>query len=54
MSFVLPNYATDTPIALKYLNIDRMYTELNSNNCNILYYYQYLDFISNNEHAIPL
>ena len=54
MSFVVPHYANKTPIALEYLNIDRMYTELNSNNCNILYYYQYLDFISNNEHAIPL
>ena len=54
MSFVIPSYANKTPIALQYLNIDRMYTALNSNNCNILLYYQYLDFISNNEHPLPL
>ena len=54
MSFVIPKYATDTPIALQYLNIDRMYTALNSNNCNILLYYQYLDYISEHEHALPL
>ena len=54
MSFVIPPYTNKTPIALQYLNIDRMYTALNSNNCNILYYYQYLDFISQHEHPLPL
>jgi len=54
MSFVIPHYTNKTPIALVYLNIDRMYTALNSNNCNIQLYYQYLDFISQHEHAIPL
>ena len=54
MSFVVPPYTNKTPIALTYLNIDRMYTVLNSNNCNILLYYQYLDFISEHEHGLPL
>ena len=54
MSFVVPDYADNTPIALVYLNIDRMYTAMNSNNCDIQLYYQYLDFISQNEHALPL
>jgi len=54
MSFVVPHYANKTPISLTYLNIDRMYTVLNSNNCNIQLYYQYLDFISEHEHVLPL
>ena len=54
MSFVVPDYSNKTPIALKYLNIDRMYTALNSNYCNIQLYYQYLDFISEHEHPLPL
>ena len=54
MSFVVPHYANNTPIALVYLNIDRMYTALNSNNCNIQLYYQYIDFISSNEYGLPL
>ena len=54
MSFVVPHYANKTPIALVYLNIDRMYTALNSNNCNMQLYYQYLGFISEHEHALPL
>jgi len=49
MPFAIPSYSNKTPIALQYLNIDRMYTALNSNNCNRLLYYQYLDFISHNE-----
>ena len=54
MSFVLPPYSNKTPIPLQYLNIDRMYTALNSNNCNIQLYYQYLDYISQHEHSLPL
>jgi len=54
MSFVLPPYYDKTPIALQYLNIDRMYSALNSNNCNIQLYYQYLDYISEHEHSLPL
>ena len=54
MSFVIPHYANKTPIPLVYLNIDRMYTELNSNNCNIQLYYQYIDFISQYEYGLPL
>ena len=54
MSFVIPKYATNTPIHLTYLNINRMYTALNSNNCNIQLYYKYLDFISQYEHSLPL
>jgi len=54
MSFVIPSYANKTPIALTYLNIDRMYSALNSDNSNIQLYYTYLDFISHNEHPLPL
>ena len=54
MSFVVPDYSNTTPIALKYLNIDRMYNAINSNNCDIQLYYTYLDFINANEHSLPL
>ena len=54
MSFVVPHYANKTPIALTYLNIDRMYSALNSTDCTIQLYYTYLDFISQHEHSLPL
>ena len=50
-SFVIPEYAYNTPIYCIHANIDRIYTEMNSNNCNILHYYQYLSFLSDNDHG---
>ena len=54
MSFSLPSYANKTPIYLTYLNIDRMYTAVNQHTCSQLDYYQYIQYISDNEHALPL
>ena len=50
-SFVIPQYVYDTPIYCIHANIDRIYTEINSNNTDILDYYKYISFLSHNDHG---
>ena len=51
MSTYIPKYACETPIQCIHPNIDHIYTEINSINTNILDYYKYISFISDNDHG---
>ena len=54
MSFVIPPYADKTPVYCVHPNIDRIYTELNNHNCSQKDWYTYLEYISDNDHPLPL
>ena len=51
MSFVVPDYANETPVCRTHANIDRIYTEINEHKCTQYHYYLYLEYISNNDHG---
>ncbi len=54
MSFVVPHYANKTPVYRVHPNIDRIYTELNKHTCSQEDWYLYLEYISDNDHGLPL
>ena len=51
MSFVIPDYADKTSIHMVHLNIDRIYTAINLHNCSQEDWYNYLCFVSHNDHG---